>query len=104
MVAVHPGRVNTGIGVSLAKESLLIRLSAPIAPFMVVSPELGARNHLWAATSPDVVSGKYYTPVGVPNMEGKLAKDDDMTKRVWEWTEKELEDVVASEQTSEKAG
>lgn len=93
---MHPGRVNTGIGVSLAKESLLVRFSAPLAPLVSVAPEVGARNHLWAATSPNVVSGKYYTPVGVPNMEGKLAKDDDLTKKIWEWTEEELGEAATA--------
>lgn len=70
---------------------------------MSVPPEVGARNHLWAATSPDVVSGKYYTPVGVPNMEGKLARDDDLAKRMWEWTEKELAEASSAENANEKA-
>lgn len=94
-VAVHPGRVNTGIGVSLAKESLLIRLSKPLAPFMSVSPEEGAKNHLWAATSQDAVSGKYYTPVGVPDREGKLAGDDKLRQRVLDWTETEIGGIAA---------
>lgn len=70
---------------------------------MSVPPEVGARNHLWAATSPDVVSGKYYTPVGVPNMEGKLARDDDLANRMWEWTEKELAEASTAENANEKA-
>lgn len=94
-VAVHPGRVNTGIGVSLAKESLLIRLSKPLAPLMSVSPEEGARNHLWAATSQDALSGRYYTPVGVPNREGKLAGDEKLRQRVLEWTETEIGGIPA---------
>lgn len=104
VIAVHPGRVNTGIGVSLAKESLLVRLSKPLAPFMSVSPELGARNHLWAATSPNAVSGKYYTPVGVPDNEGKLANDDALAQKTMEWTEKELEGVTTTKPEDAKAG
>lgn len=97
VVAVHPGRVNTGMGVSLGKESLLIRLAKPIAPLMCVTPSEGARNHLWAATSPNVVSGTYYEPVGVPDREGKMAWDNQLREKVWEWTENELRGVSALE-------
>lgn len=97
VVAVHPGRVNTGMGHSLGKESLLVRLAKPIAPLICVPPNEGARNHLWAATSPNVVSGTYYEPVGVPDKEGKMARDDQLRKKVWEWTENELKGINALE-------
>lgn len=85
------------MGTALGKESLLVRLAEPLGPLLTVSPIAGARNHLWAATSPDVVSGKYYTPVGVPDREGDLARDDDLRRKVWEWTENELKEVEAIE-------
>ncbi len=49
------------------------------------------RNHLWAATAPNVESGKYYEPVGVPDKETVIAKDQRLSSRLWEWTENELE-------------
>ncbi|KAH9908611.1 hypothetical protein F4778DRAFT_354652 [Xylariomycetidae sp. FL2044] len=88
--AVHPGRILTGMAASLRKESLFVRLTAPLAPLVCVSVELGVRNHLWAATSPDVVSGKYYEPVGVPDRETQDARDPVLSAKVWEWTESEL--------------
>ncbi|KAI0100908.1 hypothetical protein GGR51DRAFT_563789 [Nemania sp. FL0031] len=88
--AVHPGRILTGMATSLSKESLLVRLTAPLAPLVCVSVSIGIRNHLWAATSPDVVSGKYYEPVGVPDKETGEAKNADLSRRLWEWTEQEL--------------
>lgn len=95
IVAVHPGRVVTGMGVSLQKESLLMRMTMPFAPFLSVSANVGARNALWAATSSGVVSGKYYEPVGVPDMETSFqyAMDKDLGQRLWEWTEQELKDI-----------
>ncbi|ETS75325.1 hypothetical protein PFICI_12269 [Pestalotiopsis fici W106-1] len=92
--AVHPGRIAGAMGLSLAKESLLVRLSAPLAPLICVPVQVGVKNHLWAATSPLVVSGKYYEPVGVPDRESALAKDDNLSKRLWEWTETELEGIA----------
>ncbi|KAI1759675.1 hypothetical protein GGR53DRAFT_512810 [Hypoxylon sp. FL1150] len=88
--AVHPGRILTGMAASLRKESLLVRLAAPIAPFFCVPVAVGVRNHLWAATSPTVVSGKYYEPVGVPDKETVVAKDEELSKRLWDWTTSEF--------------
>ncbi|KAK8029727.1 alcohol dehydrogenase Bli-4 [Apiospora rasikravindrae] len=90
VAAVHPGRILTGMAESLRKESLIVRITAPIAPLVCVPVATGVKNHLWAATSPDVVSGKYYEPVGIPNKESAVAKDDGLSDRLWEWTEKEL--------------
>ncbi|KAF3763899.1 hypothetical protein M406DRAFT_51240 [Cryphonectria parasitica EP155] len=95
IVALHPGRVNTGMGTELGKESLLVRLTAPLAPFLSVDPDEGARNHLWTATSPNVVSGKYYEPVGVPDKEGATARDDEMKEALMQWTDNELKGVAA---------
>ncbi|KAI0397101.1 NAD(P)-binding protein [Xylariaceae sp. FL0594] len=99
--AVHPGRILTGMADSLRKESLLARATAPIAPFFCVPVSEGIRNHLWAATSPDVVSGTYYEPVGVPAKTSHAARDDDMPTKLWEWTSKELAylDELNSKQT-----
>ncbi|KAK7995130.1 hypothetical protein PG990_013903 [Apiospora arundinis] len=90
VAAVHPGRVVTGMAYSLSKESLLVRITGPLAPLICVPVATGVRNHLWAATSPDVVSGKYYEPVGIPDKESVTAKDDGLSDQLWEWTEKEL--------------
>lgn len=78
---------------SLRKESLLTRLTLPLAPLVCVSVPVGVKNHLWAATSPDVVSGKYYEPVGVPDKETLVVKDTLLSSRLWDWTEEELKGV-----------
>ncbi|KAF1998994.1 NAD(P)-binding protein [Amniculicola lignicola CBS 123094] len=93
VASVHPGRIITGMAAGLAEESLLVRLTKPIAPYICVPVAIGILNHLWAATSPDVVSGTYYEPVGVAGKESALAKDNDLSMRLWEWTEGELKDV-----------
>jgi retinol dehydrogenase-12 len=82
----------------LGEESLLVRLTIPItAPLICVPVTVGILNHLWAATSSKVVSGTYYEPVGVPGKESALAKDRQLSRKLWEWTENELkgsEDVL----------
>ena len=76
---------------SLKKESFLVRITAPIAPYFCVPVSVGIMNHLWAATSPDVVSGSYYEPVGVPGKESALARDEGLSDKLWKWTEEQLE-------------
>ncbi|KAK7752338.1 hypothetical protein SLS62_005674 [Diatrype stigma] len=97
VAAVHPGRILTGMAESLRKESLLTRLTLPIAPLFCVSPSVGIRNHLWAATSPDVVSGMYYEPVGVPGKLSAPAQDEKLLKRLHEWTNDALKATKPTE-------
>ncbi|KAI1767966.1 NAD(P)-binding protein [Hypoxylon sp. FL1150] len=96
-VAIHPGRILTGMAVSLRKESLLARITAPIAPLVCVSVADGVKNHLWAATSPDAESGRYYEPVGVAGKETAVARNEDLFRRLREWTDNELEGVSLTE-------
>jgi retinol dehydrogenase-12 len=80
---------------SLKKESFLVKITAPIAPFFCVPVAVGIINHLWAATSPDVVSGAYYEPVGVSGKESALARDEALGTKLWEWTEEQIGGVKA---------
>ncbi|KAI1080920.1 NAD(P)-binding protein [Whalleya microplaca] len=91
--AVHPGRILTGMADSLRKESTLARVTAPISPLFCVPVAIGIRNHLWAATSPNVVSGTYYEPVGAPVKGSTAARDENMPGALWEWTSNELKGI-----------
>lgn len=97
VVALHPGRVDTEMGVGLGQESKLIRLTAPIVKKLGMKTAIpvteGAKNHLWTVTSPAVVTGKYYEPVGVPDKEGEIARDDKLRERLWTWAESEYKEV-----------
>lgn len=62
--------------------------------------EEGAKGQIWAAVAPKstnkqelgtVVSGEYYTPVGVPGNGSWHTRDEALARRLWDWTEKELE-------------
>jgi NAD(P)-dependent dehydrogenase (short-subunit alcohol dehydrogenase family) len=99
-VAIHPGRILTGMARSLQKESLLAWLTKPIAPLFCVPVATGIRNHLWAATSPEVVSGSYYEPVGVPGTLSAVANDEAFYKRLQDWTDEALKGVDAPIQIS----
>lgn len=55
----------------------------------------GAWNQTWAATAPHdkVKSGTFYWPTGITGKDSKLALDDEVSEKLWEWTEKELQNV-----------
>ncbi|KAK3942848.1 retinol dehydrogenase [Diplogelasinospora grovesii] len=92
--AVHPGRIITGMAHGLRKESWLFKITTPLSPLFCVPVAVGVRNHLWAATAKDVVSGKYYEPVGIPDKESPVGKDTELSRKLWEWTSNELKGRV----------
>ncbi|KAK5664036.1 hypothetical protein OQA88_250 [Cercophora sp. LCS_1] len=93
VAAIHPGRISTGLALDLAENSKLVKYMGPFMTWVTTTVELGARNQVWAATSPDVVSGEYYVPVGIVDKKTLVEKDKTLSTRLWEWTEKELKDV-----------
>ncbi|KAJ9148791.1 NAD(P)-binding protein [Coniochaeta hoffmannii] len=92
VAAVHPGTVNTALGDPLKQSGILGRAVLLLASPFLATPEDGAKNQLWAAVSQNVKSGEYYMPVGVVGWgRGTTnARNDELARRVWEWTEGEL--------------
>ncbi|KXJ88149.1 hypothetical protein Micbo1qcDRAFT_166793 [Microdochium bolleyi] len=91
VAAVHPGAVLTNLGAAMQENSWLIRAIVPILSLFVSDVQSGAKGPLWASTSKDVVSGTYYVPVGVTGAGKPLSNDMALAKKLWEWTERELE-------------
>ncbi|KAI9697452.1 MAG: hypothetical protein M1836_004730 [Candelina mexicana] len=92
-VAVHPGLIKTDLYGPSNENSLILRYGLMVLGGLVMQdvPQ-GTRNQLWAATSKDkdIVSGGYYDPVGKKSGGSRYAKDKELAKRLWEWTEGEL--------------
>ncbi|KAK8055803.1 short-chain dehydrogenase/reductase [Apiospora rasikravindrae] len=93
--AVHPGFVTTNLGHSMADSWMRPAVQAKIMGFLAYvppfqTPDRGSRNQIWASVSKDVVSGEYYSGVGKGGSQSAFAKDDDLARRLWEWTETEL--------------
>ncbi|CAG9990728.1 unnamed protein product [Clonostachys byssicola] len=91
--SVHPGLVSTDLMNRSSGTPAIFRSISRIFPKKTV--EDGAKNQLWASVSKDVTSGEYYEPIGVPNMASKFGKDDALAKKVWDWTQKELDLFLA---------
>ncbi len=90
--ATHPGNVDT----ALSRNSAYIGMLAPImSPFMkcvgiLIPPAVAAATPVFAATSEKVESGAYLVPVAKVGKESQEAKDGELGKRLWTWTEEEM--------------
>ncbi|KAH7002641.1 hypothetical protein EDB80DRAFT_809826 [Ilyonectria destructans] len=88
-VSIHPGTVKTDLQTSGG--NLLMRgFQKFVVPLIGVEVEEGVKTQLWAATAASVESGEYYEPVGVAGRGNALSKNEELGKKLWEWTEKEL--------------
>lgn len=103
-VSVHPGLVRTELGGRAERSAMLMLMGSLRWTPLYKSPEKGAYNLLWAATTAkgDLEGGKYYEPVGKtpgkPNSYSGMAEiccDEALADQLWEWTEKELENLEA---------
>ncbi|KAI0970833.1 hypothetical protein F4678DRAFT_472834 [Xylaria arbuscula] len=63
---VHPGRIITGMTITLSNESLLVRLTAPVAPLVCVPVSVGIKNHLWGCYEPQCHKRKILRACGSP--------------------------------------
>lgn len=89
-VAVHPGLVSTDLYLPNQQTNFILRYGMKLLGGLRVSVATGAFNQLWAATAPDIVSGKYYTPVGAESAGSPCAQDSKLAHELWEWTQSEL--------------
>lgn len=90
VAAIHPGAVQTNLTEASTGVSSILQFFGKMLYAFLTRVEDGAKNQLWASVSKDVVSGEYYTPVGILGNASKDGTDDELAKEVWEWTEKEL--------------
>lgn len=91
--SLHPGVVDTGFGKTSAG---LNRLVGRAANLFAITPEKGAENSLYLATSPEVagVTGQYFDKKK-PARANRVAYDEDAQERLWELSEKFLAEWLA---------
>jgi NAD(P)-dependent dehydrogenase (short-subunit alcohol dehydrogenase family) len=85
MVATELGRPRTGPKAPIHSETL-----RTVANWWLSRVEDGVKNQLWASVAQDVKSGEYYEPVGIPSRVSALGKNDELAKKLWNWTEEAL--------------
>lgn len=95
--AVHPGVVETELVTKHLSFGKRLGMRLNFLGQRKTYPEEGAKNQIWAATADGVQSGTYYVPVGVKGRREKMGGNEDLARRLWEWTEREL-DAFESDQ------
>ncbi|RDW59111.1 hypothetical protein BP5796_12035 [Coleophoma crateriformis] len=89
--SVYPGDIQTALFSTNGGSWMITLLRMVVVPLTSVSVEEGVKNQLWAGTAKGVESGEYYEPVGVTGKASAQACSDETAKKLWDWTEKELE-------------
>lgn len=89
--AVHPGVVQTNLFSGASGMPKVLQMLTPLGSLFLTSVGNGVKNQLWASVSKDVQSGEYYEPIGIANKCSAPGKDDDLAKKLWDWTEMELD-------------
>jgi NAD(P)-dependent dehydrogenase (short-subunit alcohol dehydrogenase family) len=89
-VSIHPGVVGTGLVGNLSGWNKVVVYMT--SWWQMKSPAEGAWNQVWAATvdKAKLESGRYYVPVGKAVKSSR--EDEAIGDKLWEWTEKELEE------------
>ncbi|KAK4233369.1 hypothetical protein C8A03DRAFT_48067 [Achaetomium macrosporum] len=91
VATVHPGMVNTQLVENATGTPAFVRILVRVGRRLFSEVEDGVKNQLWASVAAEVKSGEYYEPVEVAGEESAFARDEGLRRRLWEWTEKELE-------------
>ncbi|VTT72083.1 unnamed protein product [Fusarium fujikuroi] len=93
-IAINPGEVQTELFTREAGDDLMKHLQENVAFKVTIPISEGVKNHLWATTAPDIENGEFYEPVGkTGGLEGH-GLDDEMAKKLWDWTEEQLKNQV----------
>jgi NAD(P)-dependent dehydrogenase (short-subunit alcohol dehydrogenase family) len=92
-LSIHPGVVKTNLVNGLGgANKFMVKLTNPRG---LLEPEEGAYNQIWGAFGDrtNIQNGQMYEPVGqLYKKLDKTSKDDDLAKRLWEWTDEALKD------------
>lgn len=84
---LHPGAVNTPVGVKgMATSPLiqtLVKAMSPLQSLFMLSPEEGAQTQVMCATEPGLQGGRYFRDCKVANAS-EDTKDDAVAAQLWE--------------------
>ena len=91
-VSVHPGVIKTGLYVPYVGSSPLMKLGIALGSIFMADVPTGTKNQLWAATCPkdNLENGAYYTPIASAGHGSAYTKNEELSRKLWDWTEKEV--------------
>ena len=90
-VSLHPGVIDTQLFDAFKGGNVLkgFGFGVGVALFGKSLSE-GTKNQLWCATGKDVVSGRFYFPIGAEHAGRGYPDNKELAKKLWDWTEDEL--------------
>ncbi|TPX39914.1 hypothetical protein SeMB42_g02195 [Synchytrium endobioticum] len=97
----HPGAVATDLvrGPFETYGPLAKILWGVVGGLIAVKPEVGALTQLYLATSPEVetrnIRGRYLVPTAILQMPSKHAQDPQLAKKLWDFSEKFVNEQCA---------
>jgi len=100
--SLHPGVVRTEIGRHTRNSFGAIgsAVQTVIEKVIAITPEKGAMTTLYVATSEDIekekITGEYFVPYGKKDPGSTFARDDDLRKKLWVWTEKTISEKMVA--------
>ena len=91
-VSVHPGVIRTDLYNPYSGNSSIMKLGLNLISWFWTDVPSGTKNQLWAATcqKDKLENGTYYTPIASTGNGSGYTKDGELSKKLWEWTEKEV--------------
>jgi NAD(P)-dependent dehydrogenase (short-subunit alcohol dehydrogenase family) len=91
LASIHPGIVRTNLLNNATGSPCIVQVLGKVAKYVLTPVDQGARNQLWASVAKDVESGEYYVPVGIGGAATELGKNEELAKKLWDWTVETLE-------------
>lgn len=93
VAAVHPGAADTDLQRGMTGIGWADKVLGAVTNklFLYQPVEIVARHQVWAATTPELLSGEYYEPLGLVGKRRPEAADDDLAARLWNWTDDEFQ-------------
>lgn len=91
-VSIHPGTVDSNLYDHAKASSAVMKYGISSGSFFLRNVRTGALNQIFAAGAKRelLTNGAYYVPIGTRS-NNRYANNADMGRRLWEWTEAEIE-------------
>jgi NAD(P)-dependent dehydrogenase (short-subunit alcohol dehydrogenase family) len=93
--AVHPGGVSTSL-IKSSNSALVPTFMEPVMSYFMTPVSQGVLTQLYAATSHDIdsknIKAEYLVPVAQIGDRTSQAKDTELAKKLWTWSEKLIQE------------
>ncbi|CAG8644871.1 16207_t:CDS:2 [Cetraspora pellucida] len=99
---LHPGVIKTDLyGSFVSSFGSWIKPLVSIGTFFMLTPNDGALTQLYCATSPEIEEknyrGKYFIPFGELGQTNAPAKDEELAKTLWNFSEKFIKEKLGDD-------